>query len=192
MMLVGQYMDAARALMMVMVMSLASLSGCFGEDDVAESISEDSLKVSPSIIPAGEWVTVTLTASDDVSVFFPYFLQDPGSMRAQNGTVFDLKSGESVSLNALFPPRNSEIVLLMGDYGRDEWPIRAPDVSWSAWANGATQNSASILATPNQDEGGEWDWIVSGNDSGGDVVVKSLETIRSQRADLNRSRWCGC
>ena len=105
MMRVGQYMDAARALMMVMVMSLASLSGCFGEDGVAESISEDSLKVSPSIIPAGEWVTVTLTASDDVSVFFPYFLQDPGSMRAQNGTVFDLKSGESVSTKRPIPSK---------------------------------------------------------------------------------------
>ena len=49
MMLVGQYMDAARALMMVMVMSLASLSGCFGEDDVTESISNDSLNVSPEL-----------------------------------------------------------------------------------------------------------------------------------------------
>ena len=31
------------------------------------------------------------------------------------------------------------------------------------------------------------DWIVSGNDSGGDVVVKSFETIRSQRADLTEA-----
>ena len=122
-------MDAARALLMVLVMSLAPLSGCFGEDSVTESLSGSSLTVSPTVIPAGEWVAVTITASSDLSVFFPYFLQDPGSMRAQNGTVFDLKGGDSVSLNALFPPRNSEIVLLMGDYGRDEWPIRAPDLS---------------------------------------------------------------
>ena len=79
----------------------------------------------------------------------------------------------------------------MGNYGRDEWPIRAPDVSWSAWVNGATENSASVMAIPNQDEGGEWDWIVSGNDSGGDVAVKSLETIRSQRADLTESDGVG-
>ena len=177
-------MDAARALLMVLIMSLATLSGCFGEDGVTDSLSEDSLTVTPSVLPAGEWVTVTIAAKDDLSVFFPYFLQDPGSMRAQNGTVFDLKGGDSVSLNALFPPRNSDVVLLMGDYGRDEWPIRAPDVSWSAWANGATDGSAAAMATPNQDEGGEWDWIVPANDSGGDVVVKSLETIRNERADL--------
>ena len=43
-------MDVARALMMVAVMCLASLSGCFGEDGVNGEISEGDLKVSPSII----------------------------------------------------------------------------------------------------------------------------------------------
>ena len=42
-------------------------------------------------------------AEAEMSVFVPYFIQDPGSLRAQNGTVFDLKKGESVSMNALFP-----------------------------------------------------------------------------------------
>ena len=191
MMCVGRYMDSARAVMMVLIMSLASLSGCFGEEDNSDSLSEASLTVSPSVIPAGEWVTITISVKVDMSVFFPYFLQDPGSMRAQNGTVFDLKSGDSISLNALFPPRNSDVILLIGDYGRDEWPIRAPDVSWSDWANGATERSASVMATPNQDEGGEWDWIVPGNDSGGEVIIKSLETIRSQRADLTEADGVG-
>ena len=55
-------MDVARALMMVTVMCLASLSGCFGEDSVSEGISDGNLKVSPSIIPGGEWSVVTLKA----------------------------------------------------------------------------------------------------------------------------------
>ena len=63
-------MDVARALLMVMVMCLASLSGCFGEYDSAENISSDSLRVSPSIIPGGEWTTITLKASSDMSVLF--------------------------------------------------------------------------------------------------------------------------
>ena len=84
-------MDVARALMMVTVMCLASLSGCFGEDRGQNSIIESDLKVSPSVIPAGEWTTITLKAENDMSVFIPYFIQDPGSLRAQNGTVFDLK-----------------------------------------------------------------------------------------------------
>ena len=139
-------MDVARALMMVTVMCLASLSGCFGEDSVSEEISEGDLKVSPSILPGGEWSIVTLKASTDMSVFVPYFVQDPGSMRAQNGTVFDLKDGESVSMNVLFPPRNSEVIFLIGDYGRENWPIRAPDVSWASWADGQTEGSAAIMA----------------------------------------------
>ena len=99
-----------RALLMVAVMCLAPLSGCFGEDSVPEDVSEGDLKVSPSIIPGGEWSTITLKASNDMSVFDPYFIQDPGSMRAQKGTVFDHEEGDSVSINAQFPPRNSDIV----------------------------------------------------------------------------------
>ena len=184
-------MDAARALIMVTVMCMASLSGCFGPAKVSEELSESDLRVNPSILPAGEWVTITLKADSDMSVFFPYFLQDPGSLRAQNGTVFDLEAGDSVSLNALFPPRNSDIVLLIGDYGRENWPIRAPDVSWVDWANGADEKSSAIAAVPNEDEGGEWRWIVSGNESGGDVIVKTLETIRSERLDLTEADGVG-
>ena len=188
---VGTNMDVARALMMVTVMCLASLSGCFGEDSVSEKISEDDLKISPSIIPGGEWTVITLKASTEMSVFVPYFVQDPGSMRAQNGTVFDLKEGESVSMNVLFPPRNSEIIFLIGDYGRENWPIRAPDVSWAAWADGQTEGSAAIMAVPNEDAGGEWKWIVPANQSGGDVVIKSLQTVRDQRTDLTDADGVG-
>ena len=46
-------MDVARALLMVMVMCLASLSGCFGEDDSVENISSDSLRVSPLLFQVG-------------------------------------------------------------------------------------------------------------------------------------------
>ena len=147
-------MDVSRAILMVLVMSLASLSGCFGEDVESGSLGGDSLNVYPSIIPAGEWVVVTLKADVDMSVFVPYFIQDPGSLRAQNGTVFDLKKGESISMNALFPPRNSDVVLLIGDYGRVDWPIRGPGVSWYSWTKGATDGSSSISAVENQDAGG--------------------------------------
>ena len=184
-------MDVARALMMVTVMCLASLSGCFGEDGGQQSIIESDLKVSPSVIPAGEWTTITLKADNDMSVFIPYFIQDPGSLRAQNGTVFDLKQGDSISMNVIFPPRNSDIILLMGDYGRENWPIRAPDISWASWANGNTDRSAAILAVDNEDVGGEWRWIVPSNQSGGDVVVKALETVRSQRSDLTEADGVG-
>ena len=146
-------MDAARAVLMVTVMCLAPLSGCFGDDESSDSLSAGSLNVSPEIITGGDWTVIKLDADDDMSVFVPYFVQDPGSMRAQNGTVFDLKEGDSVSINILFPPRNSEVFLLIGDYGRENWPIRAADVSWADWDNGNTEGSSSIMAVENQDDG---------------------------------------
>ena len=123
-------MDGVRALLMVLIMCMAPLSGCFGEDEKEDTLSSESLMVSPSIIPAGEWTVITLTSSSDLSAYVPYFVQDPGSLRAQNGTVFDLRKGDSIAINVLFPPRNSDVVLLIGKYGREDWPIRAPGVSW--------------------------------------------------------------
>ena len=122
---VGSAMDALRAMLMVAIMSLGSLSGCFGEDESSGEISASGLDVSPDIITGGDWTVIKLAADSDMSVFVPYFVQDPGSMRAQNGTVFDLKEGDSVSINILFPPRNSDVFLLIGEYGRENWPIRA-------------------------------------------------------------------
>ena len=177
--------DGIRAVLMVTIMFVAPLSGCFGEEVESSSLSQDSLNVYPSTIPAGEWVVITLRADADMSVFVPYFIQDPGSLRAQNGTVFDLKKGDSISMNALFPPRNSDVVFLISDYGREDWPIRGPDVSWDSWASGATDGESSISAVENQDSGGEWRWIIPGNNSGGDVSIKYIETIRNERSDLS-------
>ena len=184
-------MDALRAMIMVAIMSLGSLSGCFGEDEVSEDLSASGLNVSPGIITGGDWTVIKLDASYDMSVFIPYFVQDPGSMRAQNGTVFDLKEGESVSVNILFPPRNSDVFLLIGEYGRINWPIRAAGISWAAWDGGLDDGSSSVMAVENQDEGGEWSWVVPGNDNGGSVVVKSLKTVRDQRTDLTDADGVG-
>ncbi len=184
-MMVPMSVDGIRAVLMVTIMFVAPLSGCFGEEVDSSSLGQDSLNVYPSTIPAGEWVVITLRADADMSVFVPYFIQDPGSLRAQNGTVFDLKKGDSISMNALFPPRNSDVVFLISDYGREDWPIRGPDVSWDSWASGATDGESSISAVENQDSGGEWRWIIPGNNSGGDVSIKYIETIRNERSDLS-------
>ena len=99
-----------QAVGLMVLMILAPLSGCFGENEV-ETLDAGSLSVSNSdALQAGMWQTITLQASNDLAVFVPYFIQDPGSMRAQNGTVLDMKSGDKVSMNILFPPRNEEIV----------------------------------------------------------------------------------
>jgi len=105
----------ARAGLLVMLMFSAAFAGCFGENEKQAGVPDlNDLRVEPAVLPGGEWTTIVLTAEVDMSVFIPYFVQDPGSLRAQNGTVLDLSRGESVGMNVIFPPRNSDVVLLLG------------------------------------------------------------------------------
>ena len=173
-----------QAMFLVSLMFLAPLSGCFGEEEV-QSLDDSSLTVvEASYLEAGMWQTITLDANSDLAVFVPYFVQDPGSMRAQNGTVLDMKSGEQLSMNILLPPRNDAIVFFMGDIGRVDWPIREADESWITWLANPSSGSA-VQAVANQDVGGLWPWLVTGNASGGDVIPLIMETSRPFRADLN-------
>ena len=81
-------------------------------------------------LQGGMWQKITLAASEGLAVYIPYFIQDPGSMRAQNGTVLDMDAGERLSMNILFPPRNDAVVFFIGEIGRTEWPIRPADDTW--------------------------------------------------------------
>jgi hypothetical protein len=173
----------ARAGLLVLLMFTAPFAGCMGENNAEGLPDENDLKISPDVIPGGEWTTIVLDAGRDLSVLIPYFIQDPGSMRAQNGTVLYLVKGESVSIDILFPPRNSEVVLLLGDFGRTEWPIRAAEESWMDWKKDRTSGSA-VTVVDNEDEGGVWSWVTPGDARGGEVVVKEMTTVRAQRADL--------
>ena len=119
----------ARAGLLVLLMFTAPFAGCMGENSGEGLPDESDLIVTPEVIPGGEWTTIVLSASRDMSVFIPYFVQDPGSSRAQNSTVLDFNKGDSISVTVLFPPRNSDVVMLLGDYGRSDWPIRAADES---------------------------------------------------------------
>ena len=177
---VGRHMGALRAMMMVVIMCLGPLSGCFGESEDSESAV---LVISPSTPPGGEWTSIELMADGDMSVFIPYFIQDPGSLRAQNGTVIDLEDGDSINVKILFPPRNSDVVILIGDYGREEWPIRAADESWMDWMEDSSRGS-SVMVSTNEDPNGKWPWVVPGDDSGGAVDILKFETVRAQRSDL--------
>lgn len=181
----------ARAGLLVMLMFSAAFAGCFGENEKQAGVPNiNDLRVEPAVLPGGEWTTIVLTAEVDMSVFIPYFVQDPGSLRAQNGTVLDLLRGESVGMNVIFPPRNADVVLLLGEYGRVDWPIRAAGESWIDWDLDRASGSA-VMASPNEDEGGVWSWLVPGNLSGGDVAVKKMQTVRDHRSDLTEADGVG-
>jgi hypothetical protein len=171
------------ALFIVWLMLVAPLAGCFGEEE-GSGVSPGALVVvEADALRGGMWQQITLNAKEDLAVYIPYFIQDPGSLRAQNGTVLHLEKGDSESVNILFPPRNDEVVFFLGEIGRVNWPIRAANISWMSWLEN-TANNGAIQAVDNQDEGGLWPWVVPGNSTGGEVVPMLMQTVRPQRGDL--------
>ena len=179
-----------KALTLMFIMCLAPLAGCFGEAE-SNAMDASALTVEGSgPLEAGMWQQLTVAAEEDLAVYIPYFIQDPGSMRAQNGTVLDMQAGERLSMNILFPPRNDEVVFFIDDIGRTEWPIRPADVSWSTWLENP-MNGSAVQAVPNEDGGGEWPWLVPGNASGEMAIAIVMETARPFRADLTEADGVG-
>jgi len=169
-----------QAIILVGLMLFAPLSGCFGSKENMTPTSDD-LEIN-GILVGGDWSKVTLLARSDLSVYIPYFLIDPGSNRAQNGTVLDLKSGTSADVTWLLPPRNLNSILIIGDHGRTDWPVRAANESWQDWLANPS-NGGSVTITENGDNG-TWNWLTAHNSDGGDVTIKTFETTRPQRTDL--------
>ena len=173
--------DSIRVFLMIFVMAGATLSGCFANDESPGMPSTDDLEISGELV-AGDWSDVILTAKVDLSVYIPYFLMDPGSNRAQNGTVLNIEAGDSENVRWLLPPRNTDAVLLIGDYERTNWPIRAAAESWMAWSMDSS-NGGAVAISENEDNG-TWNWLSSSDDDGGDVKIKKFQTTRAQRSDL--------
>jgi len=125
---------ASQALLLVMLMISAPLSGCFGEDDEGSGlVNVSDITITPKILVGGSFQPVTVSVSEDMSVFLPYLIIDDVTGYVANSTVLDLKKGDSVQLSLLAPPRAGLAVALLGEYGRDLWPIRDANESWASW-----------------------------------------------------------
>ena len=132
----GRFMVGSKGLqafVLVAVMVLAPLSGCFGENMSARVNSESDVVITPETLSGGVFQGLTIAAEKDLSAFVPYLILNEDSGYVQNSTVVDLRAGESVLLNVLAPPRTNTALVLIGDFGRDTWPIRAIDESWKTW-----------------------------------------------------------
>ncbi len=165
---------------MVFLLLGTPLSGCFGDSDSSPPGAGD-LSIEGSYV-AGDWSKVTLVAKTDLSVYIPYFVVDPGSYRAQNGTVLDIKSGTSKTVDWLLPPRNPSAMVMVGDYGRTEWPVRAANESWQDWIEDPS-NGGAVKVTENGDNG-TWNWLTAHDSDGGPAAIKAFDTVRPQRSDL--------
>ena len=164
-----------QALMLVLLMALAPLSGCFGENEDVQ-ITEDDVDITPKTWTAGVFQGVTITAEKSLSVFVPYLIKDADSGFVVNSTVVDLEAGQSVQLSILAPPRADTAILLIGSFGRDNWPIRDANESWATWYNDDGHLAANGGAIERL--AGENISLNASLDSGGPAVAYPLMIVR--------------
>jgi hypothetical protein len=116
-------------------------------------------------------------------VYVPYLILNPDNGFVQNSTVVDLKAGESVLLNVLAPPRTDTAVIMIGDYGRENWPVRTIDESWRSWYQregyDQTNNPGTVrIAAVN----GTLDTVQPSNATGGVVIAQRVPIERPMAA----------
>jgi len=172
-----------RALLVVFVVLAGTLSGCFGNNE--SSLGTEDLEVVPGSLVSGVFQDVTLEARKGMSVFVPYLVRDPLTGFVQNSTVVDIEEGGSFTLDLLAPPRASLLVLLVGDEGRSNWPVRSANESWGSWLENGGAGGESGFAVSRINYNTTLDSLNASSDSGGSVLVKTLVSERPGTVTLD-------
>ena len=162
---------------MVFVVLSAPLSGCFGGSE--SDLTSEDLEVVPGTLVSGVFQDVTLEAGQSMSVFVPYLVRDPITGFVQNSTVVDIDKGASVTLDLLAPPRVSLLVMLVGDEGRTNWPVRAANESWGSWLDRGGAEGGVGFAVSRSGANTSLDSLNASQESGGAVMVKTLLSERA-------------
>ncbi len=173
--------DARRAFGLVCIMMLAPLSGCFGEGDNDASIGQGDVTITPEVLIGGVFQGLTISADRDLSAFVPYLILNEDTGFVQNSTIVDLKAGESVLLTVLAPPRTDTAVVLLGDYQRENWPIRNLNESWKTWLERGGFDGRNAQGITSIDGlNGSLNTVQSSSINGGDVTAVVLSVERPQ------------
>ena len=175
------------ALLLVTVMISAPLGGCLFTEEEGEA-NASSLTVSPEVFEAGVFQQVELSAKASMSVFVPYLVIDSATGYVQNSTVVDLSSGSSVTLEMLAPPRTDSVMLLVGEKGRDSWPVRDVDESWNSWLmrGGDSGKDGDGIERVAHSENSTLDTVNHSSELGGRVSVKVVNSIRQQTVSIEQ------
>jgi len=160
----------------MLIMVMAPLSGCFGENESGGNVTIDDAAITPQVMTAGVFQGVTITAEQDLSAFVPYLIKDDMTGYVVNSTVVDLRAGEQVQLSMLAPPRADTGVILLGSYGRDNWPIRDANESWATWYaedGHKTADGGAIERIPGENQS-----LNASMETGGSVAAYPLSFVR--------------
>ncbi len=171
---------------LALLFCLAPLSGCFGED-VDTSTSAGDVVITPKTWIGGEFQAITIAAKSDLSAFVPYLILNPENGFVQNSTVVDIEAGDSVQLIVLAPPRTDTAIVMIGDYGRDKWPIRDLTESWRSWyaRDGYERDDNQAIARTSSNT--SLDAVLPSPGSSGDVIAIRLGIERQFAAAYDES-----
>ena len=172
-----------QALFLVLLMCLAPLSGCFGENDNSGLVRPDDVTITPVTMIGGIFQGLTLSVEQDMSAFIPYLIKNQETGFIQNSTVLDMRAGDSVLLSVLAPPRTDTAVILLGEYGREDWPIRSIDESWRTWFDRSGFESGDARGVMRvAGVNGTLDTVMPSNNSGGQVTAVRISVDRPMAA----------
>ena len=175
-----------KAWLLALLFVTSMVSGCFGQED-DNKLNSDDLFIGIENLQAGVFQNVLFSAQEDLSVFIPYLIQDPITGFIQNSTVIDIKDGDSTEVRILPPPRNELALVMIGDWGRQNWPIREMNESWATWLqrNGDDGGGNGILRIA-AEENATFDTINNSVEDGGSVITQILNIIRQEMAIYNK------
>ncbi|MBT93097.1 MAG: hypothetical protein CMA61_04745 [Euryarchaeota archaeon] len=170
---------------MIIIMLLATISGCFGEEN--SKPRNGDLSVDIEMMTGGIFQDVEFNAKVPMSVFIPYLLIDSATGFVQNSTVIDLKSGEQETISILAPPRADTMIFMFGEIGRQNWPIRHQAESWVTWMSNGGDNGGSTNAVQRvaADENSTYDSINYSTETGGKVLIKSASIVRDMAIGID-------
>lgn len=165
------------ALLLILLFLNASIVGCFSNDDESSVIDSNALNIAPDPLTAGIFQSVYFKADEAMRVLIPYLVLQPTTGYIQNGTVLDLGENEEVEIIILIPPRIDSFVVLIGEPGREYFPIREGNISWKTWVQNGMMASNGVEIIDSEFEDGLLQ-LSNSNETGGSVSIKMASIIR--------------
>lgn len=175
---------ALPAVGMIMLMLLSSVSGCFWRGD--DAAGPEDLTLSAEGISAGFFQDVGFEAKASMSVFIPYLIMDPSTLFVQNSTVLDLSRGERLSVSILAPPRTETMLFMIGESGRQNWPIRNQEESWVSWLSrsGERGEAGNGIIRVAHGLNSTYDSVNHSSETGGAVGIRTFDIQRGMDLGL--------
>jgi len=171
------------AFSMVLILLLTPVGGCFSDSATAPTSSD--LSIDAEVQDAGFFIDMTFRASKSMSVYIPYLLIDPVTMFVQNSTVIDLDKGGSETISILAPPRTDMMLFMIGEEGRENWPVRQQNESWVSWlARGGEDGKFPDAITRVLGENSTYDTVNATSDTGGEVAISTLSIMRGMSVGI--------